>query len=80
LAEIRGDVRALAVEADLTLWNKSVQRATVAVLNAIYEEDFLGLSYGFRVCDACIFLDDRKTDSGSRSVAADVQIVREMLI
>ncbi len=25
-----------------------VQRATVAVLNAIYEEDFLGSSYGFR--------------------------------
>ena len=25
-----------------------VQRATVAVLNAIYEEDFLGFSYGFR--------------------------------
>ena len=24
------------------------QRATVAVLNAIYEEDFLGFSYGFR--------------------------------
>ena len=27
---------------------KIVQRATVAVLNAIYEEDFLGLSYGFQ--------------------------------
>jgi retron-type reverse transcriptase len=25
-----------------------VQRATVAVLNAIYEEDFQGFSYGFR--------------------------------
>jgi signal transduction histidine kinase len=25
-----------------------VQRATAAVLNAIYEEDFLGFSYGFR--------------------------------
>jgi retron-type reverse transcriptase len=25
-----------------------VQRATVALLNAIYEEDFLGFSYGFR--------------------------------
>src|SRR5215469_15906140 len=25
-----------------------VQRATVAVLNPIYEEDFLGFSYGFR--------------------------------
>lgn len=28
---------------------KIVQRATVAVLNAIYEEDFLGFSYGFRL-------------------------------
>lgn len=28
--------------------DKIVQRALVAVLNAIYEEDFLGLSYGFR--------------------------------
>jgi len=25
-----------------------VQRATVAVLNCIYEEEFLGFSYGFR--------------------------------
>jgi len=30
------------------LEDKIVQRALVAVLNAIYEEDFLGLSYGFR--------------------------------
>jgi Reverse transcriptase (RNA-dependent DNA polymerase) len=29
------------------LEDKIVQRATVAVLNAIYEEDFLGFSYGF---------------------------------
>jgi len=28
--------------------DKIVQRAVVAVLNAIYEEDFLGFSYGFR--------------------------------
>jgi RNA-directed DNA polymerase len=28
--------------------DKIVQRATVAVLNAIYETDFLGFSYGFR--------------------------------
>ena len=28
--------------------DKIVQRATVAVLNCIYEEDFLGFSYGFR--------------------------------
>ena len=30
------------------LEDKIVQRAIVAVLNAIYEEDFLGFSYGFR--------------------------------
>ena len=36
---------------DLTvaaLEDKIVQRAVAAVLNAIYEEDFLGFSYGFR--------------------------------
>src|ERR1700741_1634775 len=37
--------RPLAVAA---LEDKIVQRATAAVLNAIYEEDFLGFSYGFR--------------------------------
>jgi len=31
-----------------TLEDKIVQRATVEVLNAIYEKDFLGFSYGFR--------------------------------
>jgi len=31
-----------------TLEDKIVQRAVVVVLNAIYEEDFLGFSYGFR--------------------------------
>jgi retron-type reverse transcriptase len=30
------------------LEDKVVQRATVAVLNCIYEEQFLGFSYGFR--------------------------------
>src|SRR5580700_3927263 len=40
-----GGKRPLAVAA---LEDKIVQRATVAVLNAIYEEDFLGFSYGFR--------------------------------
>jgi RNA-directed DNA polymerase len=30
------------------LEDKIVQRATAALLNAIYEEDFLGFSYGFR--------------------------------
>src|SRR3954447_5862518 len=40
-----GRQRPLAVAA---LEDKIVQKATVAVLNAIYEEDFLGFSYGFR--------------------------------
>ena len=40
-----GGQRPLAVAA---LEDKIVQRATVAVLNTIYEEDFLGFSYGFR--------------------------------
>jgi RNA-directed DNA polymerase len=40
-----GQQRALAVAA---IEDKIVQRAAVAVLNAIYEEDFLGFSYGFR--------------------------------
>jgi group II intron reverse transcriptase/maturase len=40
-----GRQRPLAVAA---LEDKIVQRATVEVLNAIYEEEFLGFSYGFR--------------------------------
>src|SRR5215467_5579224 len=40
-----GKQRPLAVAA---LEDKIVQRAIAAVLNAIYEEDFLGFSYGFR--------------------------------
>src|SRR5215208_6683447 len=40
-----GNKRPLAVAA---LEDKIVQRATAAVLSAIYEEDFLGFSYGFR--------------------------------
>jgi RNA-directed DNA polymerase len=40
-----GRQRPLAVAA---LEDKIVQRATVAVLEAIYERDFLGFSYGFR--------------------------------
>ena len=40
-----GKQRPLAVAA---LEDKIVQRAVAALLNAIYEEDFLGLSYGFR--------------------------------
>src|SRR5215468_3248398 len=40
-----GRQRPLAIAA---LEDKIVQRAVVSVLNAIYEEDFLGFSYGFR--------------------------------
>src|SRR5436853_1006607 len=40
-----GRQRPLAVAA---LEDKIIQRATATVLNAIYEEDFLGFSYGFR--------------------------------
>src|SRR5262249_3408648 len=40
-----GDVTALAVAA---LEDKIVQRSVAALLNAIYEEDFLGFSHGFR--------------------------------
>ena len=39
-----GRQRPLAVAA---LEDKIVQRAVVALLNAIYEEEFLGISYGF---------------------------------
>ena len=40
-----GRQRPLAIAA---LEDKIVQRAVITVLNAIYEEDFLGFSYGFR--------------------------------
>src|ERR1700689_1309766 len=48
--------------------DKIVQRAVAAVLNVIYEEDFLGFSYGFRpgrsqhdALDAlCVGIDSRK--------------------
>jgi group II intron reverse transcriptase/maturase len=43
--KIDGSKRGLGVPA---LEDKIVQRATVEVLNAIYERDFLGFSYGFR--------------------------------
>jgi RNA-directed DNA polymerase len=39
-----GKQRPLGIAA---LEDKIVQRAVVAVLSAIYEEDFLGISYGF---------------------------------
>ena len=40
-----GQLRPLGVAA---LEDKIVQRAVVEVLNAIYEQEFLGFSYGFR--------------------------------
>src|SRR5258705_7603076 len=62
-----GRQRPLAVAA---LEDKIVQRATTALLNAIYEEDFLGVSYGFRpgrgthdALDAlCVGIDSRKVN------------------
>ena len=45
IAKDGGGQRLLGVTA---LEDKIVQRATVEVLNAIYETDFLGFSYGFR--------------------------------
>ena len=45
LAKADGRQRPLGVA---SLEDKIVQRAIVEVLNAIYEEDFLGFSYGFR--------------------------------
>jgi RNA-directed DNA polymerase len=62
-----GRQRPLAVAA---LEDKIVQRATVAVLNVIYEEDFLGFSYGFRpgcgthdALDAlCVGINSRKVN------------------
>src|SRR5207245_10749574 len=60
-----GRQRPLAVAA---LEDKIVQRAVVALLNVIYEADFLGFSYGFRpgrgthdALDAlCVGIDSRK--------------------
>ena len=45
IPKLDGRQRPLAVAA---LEDKIVQRAVVALLSTIYEEDFLGLSYGFR--------------------------------
>src|SRR5246500_4218929 len=62
-----GKQRPLAIAA---LEDKIVQGATVMVLNAIYEEEFLGFSYGFRpgrgphdALDAlCVAIDQRKVN------------------
>ena len=45
IAKADGRLRPLGIT---TLEDKIVQRVTVAVLNAIYETDFLGFSYGYR--------------------------------
>jgi group II intron reverse transcriptase/maturase len=45
IAKTDGRLRPLGVP---TLEDKIVQRAVVEVMNAIYEEDFVGISYGFR--------------------------------
>jgi RNA-directed DNA polymerase len=82
-----GRQRPLAVAA---LEDKIVQRAVVALLNAIYEEDFLGISYGFRpgrgthdALDAlCVGIDSRKVsfilDADIRSFFDEIN--REWLI
>ncbi len=65
IPKLDGRQRPLAVAA---LEDKIVQRAVVALLNAIYEADFLGFSYGFRpgrgthnALDAlCVGIDSRK--------------------
>jgi len=70
-----GRQRPLAVAA---LEDKIVQRAVVALLNAIYEEEFLGISYGFRpgrgthdALDAlCVGIDSKKV---SWIVDADIR-------
>jgi RNA-directed DNA polymerase len=76
-----GTKRPLAVTA---LEDKIVQRAVAAVLNVIYEEDFLGFSYGFRpgrsqhdALDAlCVGIDSRKVsfilDADIRSFFTEV--------
>jgi RNA-directed DNA polymerase len=45
IAKADGRLRPLGIA---TLEDKILQRATVEVLNAVYEEDFYGFSYGFR--------------------------------
>jgi group II intron reverse transcriptase/maturase len=60
-----GRQRPLAVAA---LEDKIVQRAVVTLLNAIYEQDFLGISYGFRpgrgthdaLDSLCVGIDSKK--------------------
>ena len=82
-----GRQRPLAIAA---LEDKIVQRATVAVLNAIYEEDFLGFSYGFRPgrgtarCAGCARGRDRQhegeLDTGRRHPIVLRHVSQEWLI
>src|SRR5215217_2917972 len=71
-----GRRRPLAVAA---LEDKIVQRATAAVLNQIYEEDFLGFSYGFRPgaqparCAGCPDGRDTRNKGVSWIIDADIQ-------
>src|SRR3954465_402649 len=71
-----GSKRPLAVAA---LEDKILQRATTAMLSAIYEEDFLGFSYGFRpgrsqhdALDA-LMVGIRETKGVSWIIDADIQ-------
>ena len=71
-----GKQRPLGIAA---LEDKIVQRATAAVLNQIYEEDFLGFSYGFRpgrsqhdALDA-LMVGIRETKGVSWIIDADIQ-------
>ncbi|MDP9074918.1 MAG: reverse transcriptase domain-containing protein [Actinomycetota bacterium] len=45
IPKAHGRLRPLGIA---SLEDKIVQRAVVEVLNAVYEEDFVGFSYGFR--------------------------------
>ena len=66
-----GRQRPLAVAA---LEDKIVQRAVVTLLNAIYEEDFLGISYGFRPGRGTHDALDALCDLGSREASRRVQV------
>src|SRR5262249_34476469 len=77
-----GELRPLGVPA---LEDKIVQRATVEVLNAIYEQDFLEFSYGFRPGRSPHqALDALAVGIGTRKVnwvlAADIRMVYYTLI
>ena len=64
------------------LEDKIVQRATVQVLNAIYETDFLGFSYGFRPGHAHMALDALAVGIQTKKVSwlldADISLLRHV--